>query len=90
MHELVEWVRRSRPTSGPIHAQYQIFFMKKLWVNAIPGRDENADSIFYFHQELPKLLRGYHKCSKNDAIKLGALIYRSKYGANKAELTEIP
>ncbi|XP_033208410.1 myosin-VIIa-like isoform X2 [Belonocnema kinseyi] len=90
VHELVEWVRKSRPTSGPVHAQYQIFFMKKLWVNAIPGKDENADSIFYFHQELPKLLRGYHKCSKNDAIKLGALIYRSKYGANKVELTEIP
>ncbi|XP_051155446.1 myosin-VIIa-like [Leptopilina boulardi] len=90
VHELVEWVKRSRPNIGSVQAQYQIFFMKKLWINAVPGRDENADSIFYFHQELPKLLRGYHKCNKNDAIKLGALIYRSKYGDNKAELTEIP
>lgn len=64
--------------AAPIQAQYQIFFMKKLWMNTIPGRDPNADQIFHYHQELPKYLRGFHKCSKEDAIKLGALILRTR------------
>lgn len=62
-----------------IDAQYQIFFMKKLWVNTIPGKDENADEIFYYHQELPKYLRGYHKCTTADAVTLAAYIYRAKF-----------
>lgn len=64
--------------AAPIQAQYQIFFMKKLWMNTIPGKDSNADQIFYYHQELPKYLRGFHKCTKEDAIKLGALILRTR------------
>lgn len=93
VHELTEWMEQSRPsrsTAPTVQAQYQIFFIKKLWTSVVPGRDLYADTIFYYHQELPKLLRGYHKCDKIDAIRLAALIYRSKYGDSKAELQGIP
>jgi len=64
--------------------------MKKLWTNTLPGKDRNADTIFHYHQELPKLLRGYHKCTKEEASKLAALIFRVRYGDNKQELQTIP
>ncbi len=41
-------------------------------------------------QELPKLLRGYHKCTKEEAIQLGAYIYRVKHGEDKNNLNNIP
>nr|CAD7267185.1 unnamed protein product [Timema shepardi] len=75
------------PVAVGAEFQYQVFFMKKLWVNAVPGRDKRADTIFHFPQELPKYLRGYHKVSKSDAIRLAALIYRTKFGNSKDELS---
>lgn len=60
--------------------------MKKMWVNTIPENDPNADHIFYYHQEVPKYLKGYHKCTKQDAVKLAALIVRAKYESNMAEV----
>lgn len=69
---------------------YQIFFMKKLWINAVPGRDKNADQIFYFPQELPKYLRGYHKTSKQELAELAALVYRSRFGNDQSLLPQIP
>ncbi|XP_047544699.1 myosin-VIIa-like isoform X1 [Vanessa atalanta] len=92
IHELVEWMKQTRPVRGAgnqLQMNYQIFFMKKLWINTIPGRDKNADQIFYFPQELPKYLRGYHKTSKQDLIELAALIYRARYGNDQSLLPEI-
>ena len=62
--------------------------MRKLWSNCIPGKDLNADCIFHFHQELPKYLRGYHKCSKTEAAQLGAFVYRVKFGKDKRSVSK--
>ncbi len=98
---------------------YQVFFMKKLWTNTIPGKDPMADSIFHyfqvenslfvlnlwiqapflntlcdalstsiflnFLQELPKYLRGYHKCTLEEAFQLAALIYRVRFEEDKSQ-----
>lgn len=89
---LTDWIRKARPArEGSMSPfTYQVFFMKKLWTNTVPGTDINADTIFHYFQELPKYLRGYHKCNKEDAAILGALIYRVKYGDDKTQLANIP
>ena len=40
-------------------------------------------------QELPKLLKGYHKCSLEEATKLAGFILNVKYGKNPSSLPSI-
>lgn len=41
-------------------------------------------------QELPKYLRGYHVCTKEDMINIAALLFRVKVGSDKTQLPMIP
>ncbi|GAB0193427.1 unconventional myosin-VIIb [Grus japonensis] len=41
-------------------------------------------------QELPKYLRGYHKCSKDEAVQLAGLIYKVRFDNDRTQLPTIP
>uniref|UniRef100_A0A182NTY9 Myosin motor domain-containing protein n=1 Tax=Anopheles dirus TaxID=7168 RepID=A0A182NTY9_9DIPT len=80
--ELLEWLRETHPSrsnDNRIQCEYQLFFMRKLWINVVPGRDRNADDIFHFHQEVPKLLQGYYQLTKEQVIDLAAYIFWAQY-----------
>ncbi|CDW55866.1 myosin VIIa [Trichuris trichiura] len=79
--------RKSRPTDDKRNFEYQIYMMRKLWVDVVAGKDRQADIVFHYPQEVPKYLRGYHKCSKEEAVELAALIYRASYGDSQSQLT---
>lgn len=45
------------PTAGPrpgapVTLPYQVYFMRKLWLNITPGKDVNSDTILHYHQVL--------------------------------------
>uniref|UniRef100_A0A8D0BRY8 Myosin VIIA n=1 Tax=Salvator merianae TaxID=96440 RepID=A0A8D0BRY8_SALMN len=92
VRHLTDWIKKARPAKDGIvpSLTYQVFFMKKLWTNTVPGKDSMADSIFHYYQELPKYLRGYHKCTREEVLQLGALIYRVKFEDDKSYFPSIP
>ncbi|XP_052393989.1 unconventional myosin-VIIa [Carassius gibelio] len=87
VRHLTDWIKKARAVKdGTVPSlTYQVFFMKKLWTNTIPGKDPMADSIFHYFQELPKYMRGYHKCSLEEAFQLAALIYRVRFEEDKSQ-----
>ncbi|XP_071399121.1 unconventional myosin-VIIb-like [Centroberyx affinis] len=69
---------------------YLVIFMRKLWFNVIPGRDLAADLSFHFPQEMPKYLRGYHKCTREEAISLAGLLFRVQVDSDRSQFVMIP
>ncbi|XP_048839226.1 unconventional myosin-VIIa-like isoform X2 [Brienomyrus brachyistius] len=92
VRHLTDWIRTARPPKdgAPPSLTYQVFFMKKLWTNTVPGKDSVADSVFHFYQELPTYLHGYHSCTLEEVLQLGALIYRVKFEEDKIFFSNIP
>ncbi|XP_072303122.1 unconventional myosin-VIIa-like [Eucyclogobius newberryi] len=92
VRHLTDWIKKARHVKDGAQAPaltYQVFFMKKLWTNTAPGKDAMADSIFHYYQELPKYLRGYHKCSREDVLHLAALVYRVKHQEDKSHFNNL-
>ena len=96
VRHLTDWIKKARTakdgtvgtaatTSAPKFT-YQVFFMRKLWTQIVPGKDRNADTIFHYHQELPKLLRGYHRCRVDEAVQLASYIYRIRFNDDTSQL----
>ncbi|KAM9008237.1 unconventional myosin-VIIb isoform 2-T4 [Ara ararauna] len=92
LRQMTDWNRRNKPgkDGAAMSVAYTVYFMRKLWLNVTPGKDLKADSIFHYHQELPKYLRGYHKCSKDEAVQLGGLIYKVRFNNDHTQLAIIP
>ncbi|XP_062513709.1 unconventional myosin-VIIa-like isoform X2 [Corticium candelabrum] len=65
---------------GSVDSAYQLVMVKKLWFSTRIGKEPLVDQLFHFHQELPKYLQGYHKCSITQCPKIAALLYLINYG----------
>ena len=58
-------------TGGPQTFSYQVFFMKKLWLNTVIGKDRKADAMFHYMQSgaaqvppwIPQVHKGRCGCS---------------------------
>ncbi|KAI3369062.1 hypothetical protein L3Q82_026031 [Scortum barcoo] len=92
LRQITDWSKKAKglKDGGPVNIPYLVFFMRKLWFNVIPGRDIEADLIFHFPQELPKYLRGYHVCTKEEMINIAALLFRIKVNNDNNQLIMIP
>ncbi|XP_070700920.1 unconventional myosin-VIIb-like [Pempheris klunzingeri] len=69
---------------------YLVIFKRKLWFNVSPGKDLVADLTFHYPQELPKYLRGYHNCTKEDMTNLGGLLFRAQVDSDRSQFVMIP
>ncbi|XP_051752922.1 unconventional myosin-VIIa isoform X2 [Ctenopharyngodon idella] len=92
LRQITDWSKRAKRVNqgGPVNVAYTVFFMRKLWFNISPGKDVEADLIFHYPQELPKYLRGYHRCTKEEMVALGALLFRVKVDNDKTQVPMIP
>ncbi|XP_072427812.1 unconventional myosin-VIIa-like [Chiloscyllium punctatum] len=92
VRQVTDWYKKEKPVKSgtSVSVTYKVLFVRKLWLNVVPGRDLKADIVFHFPQELPKYLRGYHACTKEEAIQNAAFLYRVKFGDDKSQFTHIP
>ncbi|XP_011361982.1 unconventional myosin-VIIb [Pteropus vampyrus] len=92
LRQVSDWVKKSKPQKEgtPMMLPYEVYFMRKLWLSVAPGKDMNADTILHYHQELPKYLRGFHKCSREDAVHLAGLIFKAQFDNDQSQLASIP
>ncbi|XP_068459277.1 unconventional myosin-VIIb-like [Clinocottus analis] len=74
----------------PATMPYRVIFKRKLWFNVSPGKDLIADLTFHFPQELPRYLRGYHNCTKEDMANLGGLLFRVEVDSDRSQFVMIP
>ncbi|XP_054889758.1 unconventional myosin-VIIa-like isoform X2 [Poeciliopsis prolifica] len=72
------------------NAPLLVVYRRKLWFNVIPGKDLIADLTFHYPQEVPKYLRGYLTCTKEDMFNLGGLLFRVAVDSDRSQFVMIP
>uniref|UniRef100_A0A3Q3XBS1 Uncharacterized protein n=1 Tax=Mola mola TaxID=94237 RepID=A0A3Q3XBS1_MOLML len=82
--------RPKRGKEGKSSYWHPLFLHRKLWFNVKPGKDLVADITFHFPQELPKYLKGFHNCTKEDTIHLGGLLFRIQVDSDSSQFVMIP
>ncbi|KAJ4936638.1 hypothetical protein JOQ06_001227 [Pogonophryne albipinna] len=73
-----------------VNMPYLVIFKRKLWFNVSPGKDLVADLMFHYPQELPRYLRGYHNCTKEDMTNIGGLLFRAEVDSDRSQFVMIP
>ncbi|XP_028401703.1 unconventional myosin-VIIa-like [Dendronephthya gigantea] len=85
------WLLASLGTpDSPNGIDYELYVTKKVWTKTVGGEDVIADRIFHYHQELPRYILGYHKCSLNEAVEVSGLAYRVYHGEGARPSDDFP
>ncbi|CAB4001625.1 unconventional myosin-VIIa-like [Paramuricea clavata] len=85
------WLLASLGTpDSPNGIDYELYVTKKVWSKTVGGEDVIADRIFHYHQELPRYILGYHKCSLNEAVEVSGLAYRVYHGESARPSDDFP
>lgn len=87
--QLIYWLRQQRTIRSISDGQYQLHFMRKLWLNNHPGEDLNGDMIFSYPQELHKYLKGYYPIDCEQASRLAILVYSADHDVSLQRLPEV-
>lgn len=61
--------------------------VKLAWLGFIT---QASDCCCFVFQELPKYLRGFHVCTKEEMANLAALLFRIKFSGDKSQFVMIP
>ncbi|EMP42626.1 Myosin-VIIb [Chelonia mydas] len=79
LRQVTDWTRKNKPGKD---------------VSAWPGLYWLQTILHRFtacaFQELPKYLRGYHKCSKEEAVQIAGLIYKVRFDKDRSQQAAIP
>ncbi|KAH8271071.1 hypothetical protein KR018_006777, partial [Drosophila ironensis] len=87
--QMLFWLRQQKTIRSVSDGHYQLHFMRKLWINNLPGEDLNGDIIFSYPQELHKYLKGYYPIDCEQASQLAGLVYSADHEVSLQRLPEV-